>query len=112
MSGRRYKPSVVRKLDWLSQARLHARSLRKAPRTEAYWPKCARCNADVGAVNFEDRSNAGKSYEFRARCDHPEHQGSREDVIRADFDWPVEVGDDDWSRAFRSCIFFPRATEV
>jgi hypothetical protein len=104
--------SATRKLSWLDMARYKAMAMRAAPPQEAYWPKCNRCDADVGAVHFEDRKNAGKSYEFRARCDHPEHQGSREDVIRADFDWQVEPGSDDFNRALRSCIFFPRANDV
>lgn len=104
--------SVVRKMNWLDQARYKAQKLRASPSPEAYWPVCNRCGVDVGAVNFEDRMNAGKSYEFRARCDHPEHQGSREDVIRADFDWQVEPGSDDFQRALRSCIFFPRANDT
>lgn len=104
----------MRKIDWLAQARYKAMALRamKPDQNEAYWPLCNRCGCDVGAVNFEDRTRKGLSLEFRARCDHPEHQGSREDVIRADFDWPVEVGDPDFNRALRSCQFFPRATDV
>ncbi len=113
----RYQPGKMRKMNWLDLARHKARQMRKVPTVNAYWPRCNRCGCEVGAFGFEDRAKQGKSFEFTARCDHPEHQGSREDAIRVDFEWPLSDADmddphGDFARAMKTCQFFPRANDV
>ncbi len=95
--------SIARRLDWLTQARLHARALRAPDRVEAFWPKCEQCGEDVDAVSFEDTAR-GSQVDFRAK-----HHG-KEDVIRVELGVAQSHDDYDhfFQRALRSCRFFPR----
>ncbi len=96
--------SIVRRLDWLTQARIKARDLRARPRAlEAYWPVCRQCGEDLDAVSFED-THSGTAVDFRGK-----HHG-KEDVIRIELGVPY--GSDNYDEFFRvalqSCVFFPR----
>lgn len=112
------RPSVIRHVHWLDQARFASKHWNSghAADPKPYWPICNRCGVEVGMFGFEDITRKNQSFEFRARCDHPEHQGRREDVIRADFDWPInpdaDPPDPDFERSKRSCVFFPKANDL
>lgn len=114
--------SIIRKLNWLDQARYHVRQ--QAYTASFNTPTCHQCatpvfDAESGTFKYQGRPlvkveqrDAGADERYIVLvgyCDAPQHTGRREDAIEVKFDWAPS--EHEVQRAMASCVFFPRDSQ-